>query len=101
MKKILLFALLSFAINASTVVIDLGRIENEVNAIFPDSKAQNSFWKNDWSKDVEAWRKEIRIDLVLGNNPYYVVDNPFPCLAFSTDADATQELIDWLKKKYL
>jgi hypothetical protein len=64
MKKILLFALLSFGINASIVVIDLGRIENEVRVLFPDSTAMNSFWKNDWPNDVEAWRKERRLNLV-------------------------------------
>ena len=97
MKKILLLALLSFGINATTAILDWTKLEEAIRTvIFRDNSnylADNSKLKN----DAAEWAKEKNLDLVLVND----YGNAFPCLYFSTEADLTQDFIDWLKKKYL
>ena len=102
MKKVLLLSLLSFGINASIAVLDLRKIEKEVNsAIFVNEKDQQAFWVKDWAMDVKEWSEENRFLLVLGNDPNYSYDQQIPCLYFSSSIDVTEEFISWLKKKYL
>lgn len=101
-KILLLSLLLTLRINSSIVVLDLNRIQKEVNSvIFVNRYAQQNFWQKDWFNDVQEWSRANRLELVLGNYPQFAYDHSFPCLYFSDSINGTEQFISWLKAKYL